>query len=78
MNAINATGTFMGRLSGCHIREEAGEVLYSITDKRNGDVFQRVPAEMTVSGKRDIWIGVGIIENLTAKSDDGEVLFRLV
>ena len=78
MNALTGQDEVIGRLCGVHIRDEIGVVLYSLTDIRNGEVFGRIPADETPSRKRDLWMGVGILENGTAISDEGEVLFRLV
>src|SRR5690554_2625416 len=78
MNAKTGQDEVIGRLCGVHIRDENGEVLYSLTGIRNGEVFGRIPADETPSRKRDLWMGVGILENGTAISDEGEVLFRLV
>lgn len=78
MNALTRQDEVIGRLCGVHIRDENGVVLYSLTDIRNGEVFGRITADETPSRKRDLWMGVGILENGTAISDEGEVLFRLV
>lgn len=78
MNAITGQNEVIGQLCGVHIRDENGELLYSLTGIRNGEVFGRIPADETPSRKRDLWMGVGILEKGTAISDEGEVLFRLV
>jgi hypothetical protein len=78
MNATTKQGELLGRLFGVHIRDNNGEVLYSFTDIRNGEVFCRIPADETPSGKRDLWVGAGTLDDGTATNDEGEVLFRLV
>ena len=78
MNATTKQGEVIGRLCGVHIRDKNGEVLYSFTNIRNGEVFGRIPADETPCGKRDLWVSAGTLEDGTATSDEGEVLFRLV
>ncbi len=78
MNAISTMGKSIGQLSGFHVRDNTGKVLYSVTDHRDGDVFEFVPAENTASGKRGVWIGIGTLEDGIAATDEGQVLFKLV